>query len=153
MGDHKYAFTEEVSFYPPSPSAEVSSPPSYFTPPPSRYVETAPTPSKFPYIEEEALVRVQIRTERKVKTLYQDFRSQKQDTETKNMTRDLIHRISAAIQPPQNMDYGAQGPPDLQGFDQMLRDLQMNNQPPVPNTQSLQASLLSLQSAIFNPQF
>jgi hypothetical protein len=153
MGDHEYQFTREVSVYPPNPSTEISSPPSYFNPPPSRYVETAPTPSKFPYIEEEALVRVQIRTERKVKTLYQAFCRERQETETRNMTRNLTQRISAAIQPPQSMDYGAQGPPDLQGFDQMLRDLQMTNHPPVPNTQPLQASLLSLQSAIFNSQF
>ena len=153
MGDHTYGFTEEVSVYSSRPPTEVSPPPLNYTSPPPRYVDTAPTPSKFPYIEEEALVRVQIRTERKVKTLYQDFCSQKQESETRNMTKDLAQRIGAAIQPPQNVDYGAQGTPDLQVFDQMLRELQMTDQPPVPSTQQLQVSLSSLQATFFNPQY
>lgn len=150
MAEYVYSgFTEEVSVYPTNPSAETSPPPSYFTSSPLRKVDSIPTSSKFPYIDEETLVRVQIRTERKVKTLYQNFRTERQEAGVRDMTKDLVQRISGGIQPPQNVDYGAQGTPDLSEFDQMLRELQMIDPPPVPSTQPLQASLYSLQAAIF----
>lgn len=139
-----YGFVGTHSIYPDDLSTQVqltgSSSPSR---PPNPPVPT----TQFPYIAEEALVRVQYRAQRSSKILYDEFRAAKLQEEARKMTTDLTRDIVSAIQPPPIQESFDSGIAD-QDFDQLLGELQGIGQPPVLSMQPLQAAMASLRAVI-----
>ena len=111
---------------------------------PSKLANPSASP---PYIAEEALVRVQYRAQRSASELYHNFRSEKQQEETKRMTTTLTRTIAAAIQPP-SMQESYESTIADQDFDQLLGELQGFGQPPALNTEQLQTCMADLRNLV-----
>ena len=93
------------------------------------------------------MVRVQYRAQRSASELYHNFRSEKQQEETKRMTTALTRTIAAAIQPP-SMQESYESTIADQDFDQLLGELQGFGQPPALNTEQLQTCMTGLRNLV-----